>query len=248
MDAQMTVEDSAGLVALVQSLVHMEATEDAADGASHGSAELLAENRFLAARDGMQAHFLDPGLEGQISAHDVLCTTLDACAPARRRVGLPRRARARPRAEPAARGRAPARTRARSARTRRPGRGAGRRLLMCGLGGEVAWGRAPDLDALGRIGDALAPRGPDGAGAWHESGVALVHRRLKIIDLSRARRPADGRPRAGPRDRVQRLHLQPPRAARRARARPATRFARPRDTEVILKAFHHWGASASSIT
>ena len=55
---------------------------------------------------------------------------------------------------------------------------------MCGLGGEVAWGRAPDLDALARIGEALAPRGPDGAGAWQESGVALVHRRLKIIDLS----------------------------------------------------------------
>ncbi len=28
----------------------------------------------------MHAHFLDAGLEGQISAHDVLCTTLDACA------------------------------------------------------------------------------------------------------------------------------------------------------------------------
>ena len=65
---------------------------------------------------------------------------------------------------------------------------------MCGLGGEVAWGRAPDLDALARIGDALAPRGPDGAGDWHDSGVALVHRRLKIIDLTRAGRPAAGRP------------------------------------------------------
>ena len=68
MDAQITVKDSAGLVALVQSLVHMEATEGAAEGASRNSAELLAENRFLAARDGMHAHFLDPGLEGQISA------------------------------------------------------------------------------------------------------------------------------------------------------------------------------------
>ena len=80
MDAQITVKDSAGLVALVQSLVHMEATEGAAEGASRNSAELLAENRFLAARDGMHAHFLDAGLEGQISARDVLCTTLDACA------------------------------------------------------------------------------------------------------------------------------------------------------------------------
>jgi gamma-glutamyl:cysteine ligase YbdK (ATP-grasp superfamily) len=29
----------------------------------------------------MQAHFLDPDLEGQVSAHDALSTTLDACAP-----------------------------------------------------------------------------------------------------------------------------------------------------------------------
>src|SRR5271156_1521611 len=87
-------------------------------------------------------------------------------------------------AERATSGRATARTRARSGGARRTGRGPSRLLLMCGLGGEVAWSRAPDLDALERIADALEPRGPDGAGAWHESGVALVHRRLKIIDLS----------------------------------------------------------------
>jgi glutamate---cysteine ligase / carboxylate-amine ligase len=81
MDAQITIRDSAALVALVQSLVHMEASESAAAVASRNSAELLAENRFLAARDGMQARFLDAGLEGQISAHDVLANTLDACAP-----------------------------------------------------------------------------------------------------------------------------------------------------------------------
>jgi glutamate---cysteine ligase / carboxylate-amine ligase len=80
MDAQTTVEDSVGLVALVQSLVHMEATTDTGADVSQPSAELLAENRFLAARDGMQAHFLDPGLEGLLSAHDVLARTLDACA------------------------------------------------------------------------------------------------------------------------------------------------------------------------
>jgi glutamate---cysteine ligase / carboxylate-amine ligase len=81
MDAQIAVEDSAALVALVQSLVHLEISEDTAALASHDTPELLAENRFLAARDGMQAHFLDPDLEGQVSAHDTLSRTLDACAP-----------------------------------------------------------------------------------------------------------------------------------------------------------------------
>jgi len=80
MDAQITLRDSAALVALVQSLVHMEAGEDNAAKTSKNSAELLAENRFLAARDGMQARFLDPELEGQVSVHDVLAGTLDACA------------------------------------------------------------------------------------------------------------------------------------------------------------------------
>ena len=81
MDAQTTVEDSVGLVALVQSLVHMEATAQDSPDVSPGSAELLAENRFLAARDGMEAQFLDAALEGPLSAHDVLARTLDACAP-----------------------------------------------------------------------------------------------------------------------------------------------------------------------
>ena len=82
MDAQITVADSAALVALVQSLVHMEVSASAAPAPYQSdSTELLAENRFLAARDGMQARFLDPEIEGQVSAHDVLSSTLDACAP-----------------------------------------------------------------------------------------------------------------------------------------------------------------------
>jgi glutamate---cysteine ligase / carboxylate-amine ligase len=80
MDAQITLQDSAGLVALVQSLVHREASRDATAATPKISAELLAENRFLAARDGMQARFLDTELESQVSVHDVLASTLAACA------------------------------------------------------------------------------------------------------------------------------------------------------------------------
>lgn len=87
MDAQITVEDSAGLVALVQSLVHMAISEGAGAVGSHDAPEVLAENRFLAARDGMRAHFLDPDREGQVSAYDTLSMTLDACAPHADRLG-----------------------------------------------------------------------------------------------------------------------------------------------------------------
>jgi asparagine synthase (glutamine-hydrolysing) len=58
---------------------------------------------------------------------------------------------------------------------------------MCGFGGE--WRRD---DRPARVDDVepmlgcLAPRGPDGEGVWAHGRAALVHRRLKIIDLSEA--------------------------------------------------------------
>ncbi|MYR45761.1 N-acetylglutaminylglutamine amidotransferase [Streptomyces sp. SID5910] len=56
---------------------------------------------------------------------------------------------------------------------------------MCGLSGEIRFdGGRPDLAAVRRISDRLAPRGPDGHGLWSRGAVALAHQRLKIIDLS----------------------------------------------------------------
>jgi asparagine synthase (glutamine-hydrolysing) len=112
---------------------------------------------------------------------------------------------------------------------------------MCGLGGEVAWSRAPDLDALARMADVLAPRGPDGAGAWHESGVALVHRRLKIIDLS----PRGDQPMLDPDLGLAIVFngcIYNHRELRDELAAAGYAFRSSSDTEVILKAFHHWGA------
>lgn len=112
---------------------------------------------------------------------------------------------------------------------------------MCGLAGEVAWSRAPDLDALERIADALAPRGPDGAGAWHESGIALVHRRLKIIDLS----PRGDQPMLDPGLGLAIVFngcIYNHNDLRTELAAAGYAFRSSSDTEVILKAFHHWGA------
>ncbi len=58
---------------------------------------------------------------------------------------------------------------------------------MCGICGEIVFG--PDnasAAALERMADALAPRGPDGAGVVARGRVGFAHRRLKIIDLSEA--------------------------------------------------------------
>ena len=55
---------------------------------------------------------------------------------------------------------------------------------MCGFGVELRPGGRPDRDALERMGQALAPRGPDGHGLWLNGTTGLVHRRLAIIDLT----------------------------------------------------------------
>ena len=59
MDAQTRVRDTAALAALVQCLVRREALERA-DDREPLAPEVLEENRFLAARDGMDAKFVDP--------------------------------------------------------------------------------------------------------------------------------------------------------------------------------------------
>jgi len=57
---------------------------------------------------------------------------------------------------------------------------------MCGITGICGERALPEVAQ--QMTDLLQHRGPDGAGLWHESGVALGHRRLKILDLSEAGR------------------------------------------------------------
>jgi asparagine synthase (glutamine-hydrolysing) len=61
---------------------------------------------------------------------------------------------------------------------------------MCGICGIISLSNQPlssdILQKIGRMNDALAHRGPDDAGIWHNDLVALGHRRLSIIDLSAA--------------------------------------------------------------
>ena len=62
---------------------------------------------------------------------------------------------------------------------------------MCGVAGIFAYGSAAppiDTDRLQRMREAMALRGPDGAGTWiaGDRRIGLAHRRLAIIDLSDA--------------------------------------------------------------
>ena len=57
---------------------------------------------------------------------------------------------------------------------------------MCGIAGIFNKNTRADIDALKKMTDAIAHRGPDGEGHWisNSGKVALGHRRLSIIDLS----------------------------------------------------------------
>jgi glutamate---cysteine ligase / carboxylate-amine ligase len=79
MDAQTRVEDTAALAALVQSLVRFHA--EGARRLGGLTPEALAEDRFLAARDGMAAEFVGGFRGRRPSAAERLAGVLDACAP-----------------------------------------------------------------------------------------------------------------------------------------------------------------------
>jgi carboxylate-amine ligase len=78
MDAQTSLDDVAPLVALVRALVVAEATDRVAPEALIRAPEVLDENRFLAARDGMAAEFVDPRTRSRVPA-GVLAEEMVAC-------------------------------------------------------------------------------------------------------------------------------------------------------------------------
>ena len=80
-DAQTRVSEVAGLMALIQSLVRLEATERYVAEELVAAQEVLEENRFLAARDGIDARLIDVGSEERVPAREQLDALLEACAP-----------------------------------------------------------------------------------------------------------------------------------------------------------------------
>jgi len=113
---------------------------------------------------------------------------------------------------------------------------------MCGLSGELRWdGQPADAGAVARMTATMERRGPDGVGLWSSGPVALGHRRLKIIDLSeRGAQPmvdSDLGLAA-----VFNGCIYNYRELRAELAGAGYRFFSTSDTEVIIKAYHRWGA------
>jgi glutamate---cysteine ligase / carboxylate-amine ligase len=90
MDAQTRIRDTAALVALVQCLVRCEALGTCAEPELAHAPEVLDENRFLAARDGIDAQLLDPHRDRRVPASGRLATLVDACWPHAHALGCER--------------------------------------------------------------------------------------------------------------------------------------------------------------
>ncbi len=114
---------------------------------------------------------------------------------------------------------------------------------MCGIAGEIRLdGGMPDVAAVARITEAMHRRGPDGSGIHTSGAIALGHRRLKIIDLSeRGAQPmVDSELGLAA---VFNGCIYNYRELRAELQGFGYRFFSDSDTEVILKAFHRWGAA-----
>jgi asparagine synthase (glutamine-hydrolysing) len=113
---------------------------------------------------------------------------------------------------------------------------------MCGFCGEIRFDDRPfDLGALGAVNATMEPRGPDGSGMFQQGRIALGHRRLSIIDLStHANQPMV--------DSALGLAIvfngciYNYKELRSELGAMGYRFFSHGDTEVVLKAFHAWGA------
>jgi glutamate---cysteine ligase / carboxylate-amine ligase len=79
MDAQSKVRDVAPLVALIQSLARLELEGDPSTDVP--TAEVLAENRFLAARDGIDAELIDPVARRLVPVREMLDSLVSDCRP-----------------------------------------------------------------------------------------------------------------------------------------------------------------------
>jgi carboxylate-amine ligase len=86
MDAQTTLDATAAISALVQSIVRAEV-----EGGDHLERpmpqEVLEENRFLAARDGMDAELIEPELGRRVPARELLADLVTVCRPHAKALG-----------------------------------------------------------------------------------------------------------------------------------------------------------------
>ena len=118
---------------------------------------------------------------------------------------------------------------------------------MCGIAGRLNYrSDAPVASALIQaMCDLIAHRGPDGAGAWTNGRSGFGHRRLAILDLSRAVTSRCPR-RIGPLTITFNGEIFNFHAVRARLVALGHTFQSESDTEVILAAWREWGPESLS--
>ncbi|MEO4040878.1 N-acetylglutaminylglutamine amidotransferase [Hoeflea sp. CAU 1731] len=115
---------------------------------------------------------------------------------------------------------------------------------MCGICGEITFdGQMASASRIENMANAMAPRGPDGAGVMVRGRVGFGHRRLKIIDLSEAAAQPFVDTHLGYAIAFNGCIYNYPELKAELESR-GHRFASTGDTEVILKAWAEWGPEA----
>ncbi|MDP6225431.1 MAG: hypothetical protein QF501_03080, partial [Anaerolineales bacterium] len=111
---------------------------------------------------------------------------------------------------------------------------------MCGIVGTINWYPSPNIEDITRATNAIAHRGPDDAGYWIDTNVALGFRRLSIIDLSVA-----GRQPMPNEDKTLRLvfngEIYNYLAQRKALIQRGHVFRSHTDSECVLHGYEEWG-------
>lgn len=110
---------------------------------------------------------------------------------------------------------------------------------MCGIAGEIRFDRSPDADAVRRMTDSLAHRGPDAEGFFTDGPAALGHRRLSILDIEGGAQPMT---REGC-TLIFNGQAYEHQALRRILLERGHSFSTRSDTEVVLRAYLEWGES-----
>ncbi|MER6379417.1 asparagine synthase (glutamine-hydrolyzing) [Streptomyces sp. NPDC001127] len=116
---------------------------------------------------------------------------------------------------------------------------------MCGITGWVSFERdlTKETDVLESMTQAMAARGPDGAGIWCDRHAALGHRRLSIIDLAGGAQPMTATTPEGTVALSYSGEVYNFVELRGELRRRGHRFRTSSDTEVVLSAYLEWGAS-----
>lgn len=113
---------------------------------------------------------------------------------------------------------------------------------MCGIAGVIELGAHPtDSSTYIRMKNALSRRGPDQSGIYYGSGAALIHTRLCVVDIENGIQPMTYQNCSKECTLVYNGELYNTDEIRAELIRAGFDFRGHSDTEVVLKAYVHWG-------